>query len=870
MVDASPERARVWLPLPAGHVVRDRITSAILTSPARVVLLVAGAGYGKSVALREFEHVSDSPVAMVGSLLGRTDRQRFWMAVTESIGSVVEGSLQALNAGLLDGEQADIDFVQALLDELEHVRPVSSSITIAVDDYHLVQDQAVHDLVELFVERLPHGIRLVLSTRLEPALPVAKWVMQGWATVLRPEDLVFDRDEVGAVLHNVAHFDIAPETLDLVYERTEGWPAGVQVAALAIQTGRDETSIVGSLTGTNRTIAQFFSDEVLVVLPEADREFLLETSILDVLTPALCRAVTGRNDSGRVLEDLERRGVFTTRVDPGGTEYQYHHLFAETLRHRLASIDQQKFCAAHRRAADHLLSEQQYVAALDHLIDAMEPERAYRLMLERHLEIVPALPSDGLARFLDRLPSAITSEDRSRTIDLAFLIATCARLRDAIGLLGTLDQHPDPGAQPTRAFWLDIMLAAVLGDMERLRTGWASRFRVAPPDPALAPYWREIPITFEIADDHAAADAAWQMAIDGRFNSFAVRSVHLIATAFGAAWSGRMTEAARAVDAGMAAFDRQLGPTQVHNSRLFHAAALVAMENDRLDDAGQLLDDAVAIASLMDETSSFVVVLQATMIELLRRTGAPDAGLRRADNVLYTGVGEHALSPLFRSVVSEMALRCAIDAADLIRAGELMPHLSEGIPRSLGLARLHLARRDLAAAGNELTALDLGELERRAPRRALDALMLCSVAEPSRRVAALEAATRIADRYGLYGSLHFGDSFAVDGDAARADPVRGPSSGRAAATLRALEVAPLSDRESDVLSLLPTEMSNADVADELMISVHTVKSHIKAIYRKLQASGRSDAVRIAREVGLLAPRPATHRLESMHGQPVPR
>jgi LuxR family transcriptional regulator, maltose regulon positive regulatory protein len=212
-------------------------------------------------------------------------------------------------------------------------------VVLVVDDYHLIHAQHVHRSVEFFLEHLPGSLRLVVASRSDPPLPLARLRARGQSAELRAADLRFTLAEAAQLMAASTGLDLPEDVVVALGERTEGWVAGLQLAALSLQGRRDVEGFVAEFSGSHRYVLDYLTEEVLDRQPPDIRMFLLETSVLDRLSGALCDAVLERRDSQLLLESVERANLFLLPLDDVRRWWRYHHLFADLLRSRLARED---------------------------------------------------------------------------------------------------------------------------------------------------------------------------------------------------------------------------------------------------------------------------------------------------------------------------------------------------------------------------------------------------------------------------------------------------------------------------------------------------------------------------------------------------
>jgi LuxR family maltose regulon positive regulatory protein len=286
-------------------------------------------------------------------------------------------------------------------------------VLLVLDDYHLVDSGPVHDSVAFLLENLPPGLRVVVSSRADPPLPLARLRARGQLAELRAADLRFTGEEAADMLAEAAGPGLPAEAVAVLVARTEGWAAGLQLAGLSLRGRTDAAGFVAAFSGSHRFVLDYLADEVLDGQPGPVRAFLLETSVLEQLSGQLCDAVTGRADSQAMLQDIERAGLFLLPLDEVRGWWRYHHLFADLLRARLQSEQPGRVLTLHRAAGawceEHDLADD----AVRHALAAGDAAWAARLV-ERHVETLLGR-SEGvtLRRWLSALPAGAV-RDRPR------------------------------------------------------------------------------------------------------------------------------------------------------------------------------------------------------------------------------------------------------------------------------------------------------------------------------------------------------------------------------------------------------------------------------------------------------------------------
>jgi LuxR family maltose regulon positive regulatory protein len=393
-----------------GFVPRPRLLAAVADGLARGRMLVcAPAGSGKTALLADWARGSGQPVAWLGLDAGDSDPARFWRHVVAALDGATPGLAARLGAPLPPSPEA---LVTDLINNLA-ADPGEDEVLLVLDDYHLVEAGPVHESLGFLLENLPPGLRVVVSGRADPPLPVARLRARGQLAELRAADLRFTAEEAAALLAQAAGAGLTDAAVAALVDRTEGWAAGLQLAGLSLRGDEDAAGFVAAFNGSHRFVLDYLADEVLDRQAEPVRTFLLETSVLERLSGELCDAVTGTAGGQAMLQEIERAGLFLLPLDEVRGWWRYHHLFAGLLRARLVTERPGRVPALHRAAAawsqEHDLADD----AIRHALAAGDADWAARLV-ERHVETLLGR-SEGatLRRWLSALP-AESVRDRPR------------------------------------------------------------------------------------------------------------------------------------------------------------------------------------------------------------------------------------------------------------------------------------------------------------------------------------------------------------------------------------------------------------------------------------------------------------------------
>jgi LuxR family maltose regulon positive regulatory protein len=466
-----------------GFVPRPRLLARLGEGKEReLVLVCTPAGFGKTSLLGDWARHRRRPVAWLSLDAGDNDPARFWRHVAAALDGVRPGVAERV-AGLLGPPppRSFAGLVAALVNELADA---DDELVLMLDDYHLIRVAAVHASLGFLLEHLPASLRLVLASRADPPLPLARLRARGQLAELRAADLRFTPEEAAQLLHAAVGPELSEAAVATLEARTEGWVAGLQLAALSLRGHGDIAAFVEGFSGGHRYVLDYLTEEVLARQPEPLRGFLLETSVLERLSGPLCDAVTGRADSQALLEESERANLFLVPLDEVRGWWRYHHLFADLLRARLQLTHPERVPQLHHAAA--AWSEQHGLAddAVRHALAAGDAAWAARLV-EQHLQ-ARFQRSEGVTvnRWLNALPDELVGSRPRLLVARAVWAVVGGRVEEVEPLLQAAErasatlagEPPEPSATRTHGGLANVPamipllraeLARERGDAER-------------------------------------------------------------------------------------------------------------------------------------------------------------------------------------------------------------------------------------------------------------------------------------------------------------------------------------------------------------------------------------------------------------------
>src|SRR5215207_6868003 len=438
-------------------VARPRLIAKLEREVGRKLTLIsAPAGFGKTTLLGEWVagRSDERSVAWVSVDEADNDPARFLSylvaalrSIEEEIGEGVLSSLRAPGSppvGALTG---------ALINELADI---PGNLAIVLDDYHLIDSDHVNGIVSFLLERLPSNVHLVIASRIDPPLPLARLRARGQITEINATDLFFTREEAVAFMKDTMGLNLSDKDVGALEERTEGWIAGLQLAALSMRDREDIPGFVRAFSGSHRDVLDFLSEEVLERQSEQMRAFLLETSILQRLTGELCDAVTDRDDGQEALERLERENLFVVALDDERRWYRYHHLFADVLQGLLKQERSEGVKELHLRAAAWYERNGWTTEAVEHALVAGEVEWTARLVEHNAQTLFQRSEGATVDRWLTALPAELVRSRPRLSLARAIWALISGRadeveplLTDAERAFATADQADGPPVEET-------------------------------------------------------------------------------------------------------------------------------------------------------------------------------------------------------------------------------------------------------------------------------------------------------------------------------------------------------------------------------------------------------------------------------------
>jgi len=880
---------KLYIPPPRPKVVpRPRLIERLNEGLHRKLTLIsAPVGYGKTTMLSEWIPQSERCVTWVSLDDGDNDPVRFWAYFIAAL-QMLDAEI-GRNALALMRTPRLPSFEAILTTLLNEIAAFPEDFALVLDDYHVMDAKpvdastSVDDALTFLLEHLPPHMHLVVTTREDPNLPLARLRARDQLTEIRAADLRFTPGEAAVFLNQVMGLNLSAEDVTSLETRTEGWIAGLQLAALSMWGREDVPGFIRAFAGDNQYIVDYMVAEVLQRQSERVRSFLLQTSILDWLSGPLCDAVTGQEEGKALLETLERGNLFVSPQDDKRHWFRYHHLFADVLRAHLMEEQPDRVPTLHRRASEWYEHNGLEIEAFQHAAAANDVERAEHLIEGEGMPLQFRGAGAPVLKWLESLPKTALDARPSLWVTYASTLlfggqhtAVEQKLQAAEAALAAAalqGTEPDDRTKDLvgRIASMRATLAVIQHDVETIITQSRRALEYLHPDnlPVRTATTWTLGYAYQLQGDRSAASRAYTEVISIG-NSFG-DSIYTIAATINL---GQLQEADNQLALATRTYRRVLqltgDPPDPIACEAFLGLARITYQWNDLDTAQQYGQQCLQLTRQMDSVDTFASCgVFLARLKLAQRDAVGAAAILaeaeafvRQHNFMHRMPAVAAAQVLVLLRQEPLLQQGNLTAAAALAETHELPtsqarvYLAQGDP-STALAVLEPLRRQVEAKGWEDERLKVMILQ----AIALHAVALRANGEKDKAVQLLGDALTLAEPGGfirifvdegppmaalLQEAAKYGTA---PNYVSQLRAAFGKAEGRTPVTQLLIE--PLSERELEVLRLLRTELNGPEIASQLMVSLSTMRTHTQNIYNKLGVNNRRAAVRRAEELDLL-------------------
>jgi ATP/maltotriose-dependent transcriptional regulator MalT len=873
-----------------------------------LTLVSAPPGYGKTTTVRMWVEKAGYPIAWVSLEKSDNDLKQFLTYVLTALGQAVENLGQAALEVVENTQEISLQHVLGLL--INDLHDLDQPTILVLEDYHLIENEKIDQVIESTLNQAVVNLHLVMTTREDPNLPLTRLRVRNQLTEIRAMDLSFSLEEAGEFFSNVMGVSLPQKEMEILESRTEGWAAGLQLAALSLKESGDRTKFVEAFRGTHRHVLDYLIEEVLNSQPEEIRKFLQRTSILDQLSPSLCEAVTGHEASREYLHHLENNNLFLVSLDEERTWYRYHALFVELLRNQLLQAEPERVDDLYGRAADWYEKNGFIQKAVEHAFQISNSGKVSKLIEKHALPMLYKGEVSIVAGWFDRLPQPLIQDSPMMCICRAWALALPqpqTRTGEVEGALQAAEDSLDLANADER---LRSLIAGHIASIqaylmqspsltsekpERLIETSQKAQRLLPEDEKAIRSVNALNIGYGYLAlaELSSAEKAYKQAFEygssgGNLYAGVYGQIGLIVIAM---MKGQLKDALQLCQVNIDRFNRLLaGQRFPPIGDLYSLKGSILLEENRIAEAEQALALGMSLIPLTGEYEAHIRGYSALV--RLRSIQGDRAGMLdsikilegiRLEDALHVQALRHRVSvrgPAANKIsideahlwVKQAAVRfntipdiTSLDLVSRIRfqayvgVAHILTRLAARNPQAYSLLDVHnyLARQEKFAQTHGLVGWlveiwIVRALMYHVERKADDARHMIEMA--------LSSSAQLG-----YFRIFLDEADLMRPLLESLEP-RLKDNDQSVFVKRLLEVMPgesvkgktspvdeeiLSERELEVLGLLAAGQSYKEIGEQLFLSLNTVQFHVKSIYRKLSVNKRMQAIEKAWEMNLI-------------------
>ncbi len=862
---------KLYIPVPRpGSVLRPRLLDRLNAGThGKLTLISAPAGFGKTTLVTEWIASDERPVAWLSLDEGDGDPTRFLTYVVAALQTIApQVGTGILN--LLESPQPPL--IDALLTPLlNEIATITHDFVLVLDDYHVIDSQEIDSALTFLIDNQPPQIHLVLTTREDPRLPLARLRARRELTELRAADLRFTADEAAEFLNHAMDLSLSVEDIAALEKRTEGWIAGLQLAAISMRGVGDKSGFIQSFTGSHHFVLDYLVEEVLVHQPPHLHNFLIKTSILDRMCAPLCDAILQgeTHTAADTLQSIRQANVFLIPLDNERRWYRYHHLFGDLLRKRLRQFASDDISTLHIRASEWYELNGFEVEAFQHAAGGGDVARAERLIYGTGVPLYFRGFARPVLSWLGSLSTELLNARPSLWVTYAW--ALMAEHRNT-----QIENKLEAAAAALETFELDDYIRDLLGHIAAIRAmdaaiHYESETIIAHAKRALdllrpdnlyirTVVMRSLAIAYQYQGERAAARDAYQQAI-----AMSETSGNYFVNVLATTGLGIVQEANNQLHQAAESYQRVLklvvDPNQPIGCSAYLGLARIYYEWNDLDAAQAYGERGVRLAQQIESIDSAAggEIFLARLKLAQGDTAGASAMLDAVEQVIRQ-----------RNFVRQIPVAAAARVLICLRQGDLQPaaHLAHAHDLPLCQARVYLAQghptKALAVLKSYRQQMDAKDWhDEQLKTRVLQALAYHQKGDTDEAVAVLGEALALAAPSGfirifidesqpMQELLSEAVACGIMPDYTRRLLTAFHTEPRQAKPVSSQPlIEPLSERELEILALVTEGLSNREISERLFISLSTVKGHNQTIFDKLQVKRRTEAAARARELGLI-------------------
>ncbi|KPK13393.1 MAG: hypothetical protein AMJ56_01935 [Anaerolineae bacterium SG8_19] len=865
------------------------------TFARKLTLVAAPAGFGKTTLLGEWIYKDRRPVAWVSLDEGDNDPALFWAYVITALQKVhPEVGHDALTLLQVAQSPPVTAILTVLLNELAELE---ASIILVLDDYHTIEARPIHENLDFVLDNLPYKVHMVITTRADLALPLARLRARGELLEIRQSDLRFTLEETTIFLNQAMDLNLSAEDIAVLEERTEGWIAGLQLAALSMQGREDISAFIKTFRGLDRFITEYLVEEVLQSQPQAVQDFLMRTSILDRLSGPLCDALTGQNNGWQMLAQIERANLFLEPLDDEQHWYRYYQLFAKFLRQQLRQLHPGSIPELYSRASQWFEDNGFQFEAVDHAFEAGDNERAAYLIEKSILPFFRSgeVPLTTVRAWLECLPDELVGSRPRLGLTAAWTSLWIGQPDAAETRLGQVERLLTEGS--AEESWglerrnlgelaaVRANIAYMKGEIQETIQHAQRALDTLPPEESFlrSISYNALGQAFRLDGQPLAASRSYsRSAAIGRAER--IITTGLLASGYQVrvkAMQGQLRQAQTAFQEALD-FASQMGVSALPALGVAYVSMgdVLRQWND-LESAGAKLHQGIELCQQWQALLATVLDGYMSLARVYLAGGNGQDALEVIDLAIRLAERYELPQSLAQVKACQVWLWLAHghDTAVQDWAKQAENHTSRKMsfarePEERMLARVFILQGGASKATDLLSRLlqaaeAAGRMADVIEIRVLHALALQASDDVGGALATLERALQLAEPQGFVRAfvdegpameklLRQAASRGITLDyvnhlleAFRQTPYPKPPAMAGGQPPAQPLPNPLTKREHEVLRLIAAGLTNREIAEELVVVLGTVKAHINSIYRKLDVSNRVQAVSRARELQLL-------------------